>query len=233
MADVYDDWYGAMADVGPIVDALAKLAGTGEALELGIGTGRLAVPLAGRGVVVHGVDSSAAMIERLAVASPAVAARTVVGDMAETLPDGPFALIYVAYNTLFGAASDAAQRSVFRRASAALAAGGSFVVEAFVPNVPAETTSGLDVRSIEVERVVLHAHRTDPSDQTVVGSYIDVTEAGGVRLRPYRIRWSTPAQLDAMAAEVGLELVSRHGGWTGEPFGDTSTAHVSRWRRVS
>jgi SAM-dependent methyltransferase len=235
MADIYDVWYDATlngtSDVATAVAALSAWADGGSALELGIGTGRLAIPLAAAGVRVFGIDASAAMVARLGERSPEIAARTTVGDMVGRLPGGPHHLVFVAYNTFFGAPTVAAQAQVMREAAAVLAPGGRFVVEAFVPDTPEAVRSGVDVREVGVDKVVLHAHRTDPAAQTVTGSYVEITEAGGVRLRPYHLRWSTPDELDAMAAAAGFALEHRWSSWAGEPFGVESTGHVSVWRR--
>lgn len=230
MAEVYDRWYGDVSDVEGTVDRLVALAGGGPVLELGVGTGRLAIPLAARGVEVHGVDTSPEMLARLAAKPGADAVHVLEADMAGAEPPGPFAVVFVAYNTLFSLPTAAAQQACFASAAARLAPGGRFVVEAFVPDPTAAPTGAVEVREVRIDRVVLSVSRADPSTQTANGQFVELTEAGGVRLRPWSIRWSTPDQLDAMATAAGLVLESRASGWRDEPFGADSVAHVSTWR---
>ena len=237
-ADVYDDWYGPGSDLGdPAVAArfLAPLAAGGRALELGVGTGRLALPLADMGVEVHGVDSSAAMLARLAAKPGGAAVHTAVADMVDGLPAGPFALVFVAYNTLFNLPTEERQQECFRQVAARLAsAGGAFVVEAFVPAVgdaSADAPSGVSVRSMTATQVVLSVHRSDAGGQRAEGQYVQFTEAGGVRLRPWSIRWATVAQLDEMAASAGLHVAERWADYERTPFGPDSPRHVTVYRR--
>jgi SAM-dependent methyltransferase len=230
MADVYDDWY-ADLEVAEPIDALAGLAGAGPVLELGVGTGRLALPLAARGLRVSGVDASAAMVARLKAKPGGDAIDVVVGDMAGPEPAGPFTLVFAAVNTFFGAFRHAEEQqacvtSVARR----LAPGGRFVVDAFVPD-PDKTGDGVRVRNLAADRVVLTITMTDLDAQTATGQFVDLVDGEPVRLRPWSIRWCTPEQLDAMATAAGLALEHRWGGWRGEPFTADSQRHVSVWRQ--
>jgi SAM-dependent methyltransferase len=228
-ADVYDDWYGGPADAA--AERLAALAGDGPVLELGVGTGRLALPLAARGLAVHGVDASAAMIERLRAKPGGELIRVTVGDMASDLPEEPFTLGFVAANTLFNLLSADAQRRCFRAVAERLAPGGRFVVEAFVPGEGGGSSS-IEVRELARDRVVLSVARYDSSAQTADGQFVELTEAGGVRLRPWSIRWSTPAELDEMASAAGLTLEHRWSTWEGAPFSAESDHHVSVFLRT-
>jgi SAM-dependent methyltransferase len=228
IADVYDDWYGP-GDVDAAVTALAALAGGGPVLELGVGTGRLAIPLAARGLAVTGVDASRAMLERLAAKPGGTAVTTVLGDMAADLPPGPFALVFCALNTFFNLTSAGAQAACVRAAAARLAPGGRFVLQAFVPD-PSQAGSVVEVRTLSAARVVLTVSVTDPAAQTARGQFVDLTDGAPVRLRPWSIRWSTVAELDAFAAAAGLALERRHAGWNGEDFTADSPHHVSVWR---
>jgi SAM-dependent methyltransferase len=234
MADVYDDWYEASFDTDAAVAAIARLAGPpghgARLLELGVGTGRLALPLAAEGFDVYGVDSSAAMVARLRAKPGGDRIAVTIGDMAESEPPGPFRLVYVVANTFFSLVTAADQQQAMNAVAARLEPGGRFVCEAFVADV-AEPTSKVDVRSLAAERVVLTASVADPSTQTVDGQFIELTPAGGVTLRPWSIRWSTPTQLDAMASTARLALEARWGGWRQEPFDRDSAIHVSVWRR--
>lgn len=230
-ADVYDDWYEGLDELGDtatIVRTLAGLAGVaGRVLELGVGTGRLAIPLAEAGFEVHGLDSSALMLERMAAKAGGAAVHAHLGDMADGLPDGPFTLVFAAYNTFFNLLSEGRQRACMRAVAAQLAPGGSFVVEAFVPAEDASAERAVAVKSVTAHRVVLSVSVADPAAQTAEGQYVEFTEDGGVRLRPWSVRWATPAQLDEMAVAAGLRLVDRWHDFAGAPFGPESPRHVS------
>ncbi len=235
-ADVYDDWYDDVTDARACTERLAELvteAGGGPALELGIGSGRLALPLAARGVEVHGIDASAAMLDRLRAKPGADSLRLAQGDMADLDLVGPpkFSLVYVAFNTFFNLGSADAQRHCMSRVADLLAPGGLFVLEAFVPAEQLHSAGG-DVapRRITVDEVVLTVSQHDRSAQTITGQHIHVTEAG-IRLRPWHLRYADPTELDTMAREAGLELAWRHAGWDGTPFGPDASVHVSAYRR--
>jgi SAM-dependent methyltransferase len=228
-ADVYDDWYRDVSDVDATVATVAGLAPGGRLLELGVGTGRLAVPLAAAGLAVTGIDTSTAMLARLAAIDAGGSVATVEGDMVDAMPVGPFDVVLVAYNTLFGLLTAERQAACFDAVAGRLAPGGRFVVEAFVP-VP-HTGTQVSVRSMAADRVVLTAssHRAD--DQTAEGQYIELTEAGGVRLRPWAIRWSAIDELDAMAGAAGLVVQHRWGDFDRRAFTADSERHVSVYAR--
>jgi SAM-dependent methyltransferase len=235
IADVYDDWYPPGPEVAAAVDALARLAGDGPVLELGIGTGRLALPLAARGVTVHGVDSSAAMTEVLRAKPGAERLEVVVGDMADCPAPlaGGYSLVFVAFNTFFLLPSEDAQRRCLRRAAERLAPGGAVVIEAFVPDPSRYDDAGSYVRALEVDagRVVLEVSR-HRGQQRVDSQRVVITETG-IRLFPLQLRYATVDQLDAMAAGAGLALESRWAGWDGQPFTADARQHVSLWRHVT
>jgi len=231
-ADVYDDWYGTVSDVAATVALVARLAaaaGGGAVLELGVGTGRLAVPLARAGLAVTGVDASSAMLERLRANDPSGSVTPVLGDMVDDLPAGPFAAVLVAYNTLFNLLSAERQRACFAAVAGRLAPGGAFVVEAFVP--APQGASQVSVRSLTADRVVLSVSVHDLERQVAEGQYVEIGEAGGVRLRPWAIRWATPNQLDEMAADAGLVRTERWGDVDGRSYTPDSERHVSVYRR--
>jgi SAM-dependent methyltransferase len=237
-ADVYDDWYGELTDAEACADRVAQLvgaAGGGPVLELGIGSGRLALPLVARGLEVHGIDASTAMVERLRSKPRGHEVVVTIGDMAELAldrtPPGGFAVVFVAFNTLFNLATEATQARCLARARELLAPGGTFVLEAFVPADPAEggADSALTPRHLTADEVVLSVSRRDLVAQTITGQHVHITESG-IRLRPWHLRYATPAQLDDLAADAGLALVSRSAGWRDEPFTDHSGAHVSAYR---
>ncbi len=236
-ADVYDDWYGDVTDVAACTQHLAALAaahGGGPVLELGVGSGRLAIPLAGLGVEVHGVDASAAMVDRLR-AKPGGEAITVwLGDMAELdLPSPPsFSVVFVAFNTLFNLPTEAAQQRCLERVARLLAPDGVLVIEAFVPrdDVSAGAEASVAPRRITADEVVLTVSRVDEAAQTISGQHVHLRE-DGVRLRPWHLRYATPAQLDELAAAAGLTLGARAAGWGDEPFTASSAVHVSTYHR--
>jgi SAM-dependent methyltransferase len=229
-ADVYDDWYADITDVGVSTATLAELAAGGPVLELGVGTGRLAVPLAATGLEVHGLDTSTAMLERMTSKAGGDAVHAHVGDMVDDLPAGRFALIFVAYNTFFSLLTVERQQACFLAVAQRLAPNGCFAVEAFVPEAGDARTSSITVRTVAADRVVLSVNTSDPGRQMAEGQYVDITETGGVRLRPWSIRWASPGQLDDMAAAAGLSLTDRWAGFDRAPYSDESERHVSIFR---
>ncbi len=231
-ADVYDDWYANVTDVDATVRRMAELAGTGgRVLELGVGTGRLAAPMALAGLTVVGIDSSSAMLARIASQPGGDLVTAICGDMVGDLPDGPFDACLVAYNTLFNLLDAAEQQRCFEVVSARLRPGGSFVVEAIVPDPTAPAGRDVSVRSMTTDRVVLSVSDHRPGEQRTFGQFVELTEAGGVRLRPWSIRWAPPAELDAMATAAGLSLADRYADMAGSPFDEQADHHVSIYRR--
>ena len=238
-ADVYDDWYGTISDVGATVDTLVRLAertARHPVVELGVGTARLAIPLATALAdrSVYGIDASRSMLARASAKPIPPNLHLVLGDMVTdvtTVAAGsPFGLVFVAFNTFFNLSTVAAQQTCFDAVAARLAPGGSFVVEAFVPDDPARSGDHIEVKAMQADRVVLSITRYD-GRQHVEGQFVELTESGGVRLRPWSIRYLSPAQLDAMAASAGLELRHRWESFAREPYTDDSTRHVSVYTR--
>lgn len=232
-ADVYDDWYLGISDVDTTTAVLFELAEGGRVLELGVGTGRLAVPLAARGLEVHGIDSSQAMLDVLRSKAAGGSVRVHVGDMVTQLPAGQFSLVFVAYNTFFNLLDEQRQQRCMSAVADRLTDGGAFVVEAFVPDPNHDPTSGVEVKSVTADRVVLSVSTSDPDAQRAEGQYIDITEAGGVRLRPWAIRWATPAQLDEMAGAAGLVREERWAAFDRSEFVTDSERHVTVYRKGS
>ncbi len=230
-ADVYDDWYRDVSDVDATVDLLVTLASSHASfpvLELGVGTGRIAIPLAARGLDIVGLDASAAMLAKLAEndRSGAVAAHT--GDMVDDQPAGPFAVVFVAYNTFFGLLTEARQRACFTSVAQRLVPGGAFVIEAFVPEP--QPGSSVAVRSMSVDSLTLSVTTHDESAQTAQGQYISFSESGGIRIRPWAIRYASVAQLDAMATDAGFHVAERWEDPTRTPFDVNSPRHVTVYR---
>lgn len=242
-ADVYDDWYGDVTDTDACVATVSELARSvagdtrPRVLELGVGTGRLAVPLAASGLDVTGVDASAAMLAALAAKPGGGAVRAVLGDMTDPPVDHPdvrpaddgFHVVLVAYNTLFNLVGDGQQERCLSRAGALLAPGGAMVIEAFVPAPDAASGDSVTTRQVTADRVVLSVSRTDADGRLAMGQYVDISEQG-IRLRPWQVRWATPQELDATALAAGLELVERWSDWDRTPFTDEAPAHVSVYR---
>lgn len=231
-ADVYDEWYGTAPPAEAAVEALAALAGAGPVLELGVGTGRIALPLAARGLRVRGIDASVQMVQRLRAKPGSGAIRVTIGDMAtlELGDDERFSLVFAACNTFLNLASEEAQRRCLQRVASKLASGGRLVIEAFVPNEDGPV-SAVETSSADSDHVVLSVTRRDPVAQVVDGRHVEMGE-GGVRLRPWRIRYLSPGQLDALAAEAGLVLAQRWSGWDAVPFAEGDAVHVSVYRAL-
>ncbi|WP_026401030.1 class I SAM-dependent DNA methyltransferase [Actinomadura rifamycini] len=215
--------------VGPAVDLLAELAGGGRALELGIGTGRIALPLARRGVPVHGIDLSAAMVARLRAKPGGDAIGVTIGDFAATRVPGTFALAYLVFNTINNLTEQDAQVECFRNAAAHLEPGGCFVVEVGVPDLrrlpPGQTTVPFRVGATSWAY-----DRYDCATQAMSSNYVTVEDGRGeFRSIPFRYVW--PSELDLMARIAGMELVGRWSTWTRAPFTHESEEHVSVWRK--
>jgi SAM-dependent methyltransferase len=228
IADVYDDWYGAVEET--MVDRLAELAGGGAALELGIGTGRVALPLLQRGVEVQGIDASPAMVERLRAKPGGDRIPVTIGDLADLRAPGRFRLVYVVFNTFFALPTQADQVRAFRAAARCLAEDGRFVMEAFVPDVTRfERGQQVEATGVSLDAVSLDVTRFDPVDQTIVGQHVVISGAG-IRLVPVSLRFCYPSELDLMAELAGLRLIHRWGGWDRAPYTGWGR-HVSVWVR--
>jgi SAM-dependent methyltransferase len=232
IAEDYDHLHVGRLDTDACVELLAGLAGEGPVLELGVGTGRVALPLAARGLQVHGIDVSEAMVERLRAKPGGETVRVTLGDFAEVPVTGTFRLVFVVFNTLFALPSQDDQVRCFARVAERLGDGGAFVVEAFVPD-PARLAQRqeLTVDDIGLDHAGLTATHRDPIAQRIDSQYVVLT-AGGVRLYPVSIRYTWPSELDLMARLAGLRLRERWAGWRREPFGADSTTHVSVYERA-
>jgi SAM-dependent methyltransferase len=229
IADRYDEGHKLLGSTSAEVELLVGLAAPGlRALELGVGTGRVAIPLAERGVAVTGIDSSPKMLAKLAAKPGGDKVRTVLGDMSEVAVDGPFDLVYVVFNTFFGLFTQEAQVDCLTRVAARLAPGGKLLIEAFVPG-PARFTDGQTFRTVTVsdDRVVVEASRHDPITQRIDTALVYMTHGKPIDLVPIRIRYVHVAELDLMARVAGLSLHARWAGWNREPFGPGSGGHVS------
>jgi SAM-dependent methyltransferase len=230
IAPLYDELCPASASAEVAADALEGLAGGGPVLELGIGTGRIALPLARRGVSVCGVDSSQAMVDRLRTKRGGEAIPVSIGDFGSADLGGPHSLVFVAFNTFFGLITQEDQVRGFANVASSLADGGRFAMEAFVPDLArfdrGQRTSATQVGS---DSVAFEVSEHDIATQTVRSAHVIVTETGN-QIFPVTIRYAWPSELDLMARLAGLELEARWSSWSHEPFGSASTGHVSVWR---
>jgi hypothetical protein len=220
---------------GDEVEAVAfleHLAGPGPALELGIGTGRIALPLAARGIRVDGIDLSPAMVDQLRSKPGGDRLLVTIGDLADVPVSGAYRLIYVIFNTLFNLLTQEEQVRCFENVAAHLADDGSFVVEAIVPAFLYRLRDDqyVHAENIEVDEVRLDLLRHDPATQMIEESHVSLSQAG-VRLNPVVQRYAWPSELDLMARMAGLRLKERWGGWNREPFNSSSPAHVSVYGR--
>ena len=229
-AAIYDEVH-AHLDPTAAVEMLAQLAGTGKALELGVGTGRVAIPLAARGVAVHGIEASQAMLDRMRAKPGGAAIPVTLDDFTDVAVDGEYALVYVVFSTLYGLLSQAAQVACVRNVAARLAPGGVFVVEGFVPD-PArfQANQRVQVNRVEPTRLDLLFARHDPVQQRVASQHV-VVGPEGMQLLPVEVRYVWPSELDLMAQLAGLRLRERWGDWRRGPY-TGSGGHVSIYERT-
>ena len=216
--------------VQPAVDLLADLAGSGRALEFGVGTGRIALALAQRGIPVHGIDLSRAMVARLRAKPGGDAIGVTIGDFASTTVDGTFSVAYLVFNTIMNLTTQADQVACFRNVAAHLEPGGCFVIEVAIPDLrllpPGQTAVPFHVSPTRWAFDVY-----DVATQAMSSNYVEVVEGRGEYTTiPFRYVW--PAELDLMAQLAGLRLRERWAGWRREPFTSESRQHVSIWDKV-
>jgi SAM-dependent methyltransferase len=217
VAEAYDDVQ--RGDEAEAVAFLEKLAGGGLALELAIGTGRIALPLAGRGIRVDGVDISPEMVAQLRNKPGGEQISVTIGDFADVPVPGRYRLIYVVFNTLFNLLTQEDQVRCFENVATHLTDDGSFVIEAGSPAFlyGLRNDQHVDAESIEVDAVKLDVLRHDPAKQMLDESHVSISSTG-VRLNPIVQRYAWPAELDLMARIAGLRLKERWDGWNNEPF---------------
>ena len=225
-ADMFDP-----AVLDPVVDFIVELAGGGAALELGIGTGRVAIPLAQRGVRVHGIDLSEAMVARLRAKPGAEQIGVTIGDFATTTVEGRFSVAYLVFNTIMNLTTQAEQVACFQNVAAHLEPGGCFVIEVGVPGLQ-RLPPGETVRAFNVTPTRLGFDEFDVASQGLISHHYSVVDdkldAFSV---PFRYVW--PSELDLMARLAGMTLRERWSGWNREPFGSDSTEHVSVWEKTA
>ena len=232
IAPAYDRTSAALfapSALDPTVAFLAGLAGTGAALELGIGSGRVALPLSRLGVRVHGIDLSPSMVAQLAAKPGSEAIAVTIGDIATTTVEGPFRLVFVVFNTISNLTTQAEQVACFANAAYHLEPGGRFVVELWVPELQ-RLPPGERIRPVRVDDGGLSFDEIDVVTQSGTSHHYAFVDGRLDRFSvPYRYAW--PAELDLMAQLAGLDLRERWGGWNHEPFTSASTSHVSVWEK--
>ena len=232
IADVYDEWYGSAAflETEASVAVLAEVAGDGPVLELAIGTGRVALPLAERGLEVHGIDASEAMVAKLRGKPGGHAIPVTMGNFADVGVEGRYSLVYLVFTTLFALDSQDEQVRCFQNVAEHLADGGLFVVEAFVPE-PERFDGRVSARRIASDFVQLDTTQLDRAAQTSESQHVILTPSG-IRFFPVRLRWAYPSELDLMARLAGLRLRDCWSNWKKEPFTRTSARHVSVYEQA-
>lgn len=233
VAATYDEGDGeafAPEVVDPIVEFLVGIAEGGCALEFGIGTGRIALPLARRGVPVHGIDLSKAMVARLRSKPGGEDIGVTVGDFATTRVDGSFSLVYLVANTIMNLTTQAAQVACFRNAAAHLEPGGRFVIEVMIPELQ-RLPPGETVHPFLVSESRWGFDEYEVATQGLTSHHLEIRD-GALERRSVPFRYVWPSELDLMAQLAGMELRERWDGWTGEPFTGESREHVSVWEKV-
>jgi SAM-dependent methyltransferase len=232
-----DTWAAAYADLtfgpdpAPAVEFLAAQAGaTGRVLELGIGGGRVALPLARRGIRVEGVEASQAVLDRLRATPGGESIPVTLADMADLPLDGPFDLVYAVWSGLFHLPSQARQVDCFRSVARVLAPGGAFVIECFLPT-PAVTGREVEVNAVTEDAASMTLTRHDPVAQRIFTQRIRFRDGRRVRMFPVAMRYAWPSEFDLMAELAGLRLRERYCDWSRTPFGPASRAHVSVYGR--
>lgn len=231
VAGVYDRWYQAEVDPRPAATFLAGLLGPEvrrEALELGVGTGRVAIALSTLGVAVTGIDASPAMLARLREKPGGESIRALLGDFAEVPVDGTFPLVYVAFNTLFWLTEQQAQLRCLQNVARCLEVGGYFVLDAFVPDVtPYAGGQRMTVTEILGRSVTIDVSRHDSVQQTLSAAHLELRAGQPPRIYPVLIRYAWPSEIDALAASAGLTLVERWADYAKGCFDGKSRQHVS------
>ncbi|MFN2488641.1 MAG: class I SAM-dependent methyltransferase [Actinomycetota bacterium] len=232
IAEIYDRLYDHAFDVDATVETLVRLARGGRALELAIGTGRIAIPLSRRSIDVQGIDASEAMVARMRAKPGGDAIVVTFGDFADVDVGGRFDLVYIVFNTLFALVTQEAQIRCFRNVADHLGPNGVFVVEGFVPDLARfDRDQRVQVTEMDLDEVMLDVSRHDAANQRIDSQHI-VLGKGETRLYPVNLRYAWPSELDLMARLAGLRLAQRWGGWRQERFTAQSSSHVSIYERA-
>ena len=232
IADIYDVRYlePLAGDTAEAVSFLRDLAGDGPALELGIGTGRVAVPLTDAGVEVHGLDTSEAMVAKLREKPSGDRIHTSLGSFADFTLETRFPLIYVVFNTFFSLLTQDEQVSAFRSVARHLTPSGTFVMQAFVPDVTRfeSNQQRVAIESVGIDEITLEMSSHDAVTQRTDSQFV-LLRQGDVRLFPVRIRYAYVSELDLMARLAGLRLRERWSSWRRDAFPSSDWSHISVW----
>jgi hypothetical protein len=214
------------------VEFLAYLAGEGPALELAIGTGRIALPLAARGIQVDGIDISPEMVDQLRGMPGGEKIKVVIGDFADVPVAGAYRLIFVVFNTFFNLLTQEEQVKCFKNVAEHLTEDGVFVIETYMPAFlyRLQNDQYVQAEGIEVSEVRLDVLRHDAAKQMIEENHISLSSTG-IRFNPVVQRYAWPSELDLMASIAGLRLKERWGSWSREPFDSNSNMHVSVYGR--
>lgn len=232
-AEIYDDLFESRDDPAVVSDVLLELAGDGRVLEFGVGTGRMALPLAARGVEVHGVDSSPAMLERLRQKPGGNHVQTTLGDITDVCVSGSFSVVVIGFSTIFLLGSQDRQISCFANAAKHVERGGLVVVEAFVPDHSRWTRGQqVSVARMDDDIVELHVGVHDAAIQQITTQHV-VLSRSGVDFRPNHLRYAWPSELDLMARLAGLRLKERWSTWGRDPYTAESGSHISVYEKLT
>ncbi len=228
IADIYDDWYESYD--ARAIDVLAELAGDGPALELGIGTGRIALPLQERGVMVRGIDASEKMIAQLQAKPGGYRIPVTLGNFADAPVDGRYPLIYVVFNTFFALLTQEEQVRCFQNVAKHLTPNGVFLLETFMPDMTRfQRDQNISLVAMDDGYLRIDVTQHDPVNQMVYSQHVAWTESGA-RFYPVRLRYAWPSELDLMAQIAGLRLSERWGDWDKQPFTAQSAKLISLYR---
>jgi len=227
IADVYDDLYSSPDEFS--IALLSELAHRGRVLELGIGTGRVALPLKERGVDISGIDASPSMVKKLHAKPYGKDIPVTKGDFSKVPVEGKFDLIFIVFNTFFALLTQETQLECLQNVARHLTDNGAFLIEAFVPDI-GRFDRGQSVRATEVaeNEVRIDVSRHNPFKQLVTSQHVVLSESG-TRLYPVTIRYTWPSELDMMARAAGMKLVDRWGDWERGPFSSSSGRHISTY----
>jgi SAM-dependent methyltransferase len=231
IAEIYDQLHTSYEEAA--ISTLTQLAGSGRVLELGIGTGRIALPLAKSGLPVHGIDASEAMISKLRAKPGGDRITVTTGNFADVEIEGEFSLVFIVFNTFFLLLSQSEQVRCFRNVARRLSKDGVFLLEAFVPDMTRfDRGQNVNATKVTAESVRLDVSEHDAIEQRVNSHHLFITEEG-IKLYPIQIRYAWPSELDLMAELAGLRLKWRWSGWQRESFTEKSQKHISVYEKTS
>jgi SAM-dependent methyltransferase len=235
-ADIYDEWYRDLDNIDAVVSLVLSLAENGSVYELGIGTGRLALPIALAGkdsdVRVSGIDSSQAMLDQLSAKPDSELIDARLGHMVRDMAPGPFSVVLLAYNTLFNLLSAQEQQQCLLRCAASLAPGGHIIVDCFVPSPDMPEHSGPTPHRSSSRGYITSEVHVDKSQQLINGVFVEVVEEKAVR-REWKVRYASTQEIDAMASHAGLQLEQRWETYSKDQFSEHSRRHISVYGKAT